>query len=105
MGLWLAESMRPPAAWWCSTASWMLGVVVRPTSMTRAPTACRALIATRWNIGPETRLSRPSTTAPRPPALATAQAPKPCAKRATISGDSASPTRPRTPETLTINPS
>src|SRR6266536_1928311 len=69
------------------------------------PTDSSADITAAWNIGPETRLSRPTTMRARPPALARAQAPNPAANFATISGVSASPTRPRTPETLTINPS
>jgi hypothetical protein len=62
MGLWLAEIMSPPAAWWCSTANWQVGVVVSPRSITWTPTDWRAATTERWNIGPETRLSRPTTT-------------------------------------------
>src|SRR5947207_11209659 len=58
-------------------------------------------------MGPDTLLSRPTTMRgfPREPERASAHAPKPAANFAIISGVSASPTRPRTPETLTINPS
>jgi hypothetical protein len=110
MGLCDADSISPPAAWWCSTASWQVGVVVSPTSITWAPTLSSAALATRWNSGPETRLSRPSTmardgAAPLPRGRAIDHAPNAAAKRATTSGESASPTRPRTPDTLTINPS
>ena len=91
--------------------------MVRPMSITSAPTLSSAADAMRWKSGPETRLSRPSTMArdgvapldPAPPctvrARAIDQAPNAAAKRATTSGESASPTRPRTPLTLTINPS
>jgi hypothetical protein len=57
----------------------------------------------RWNIGPETRLSRPTTTFLFPPR--DAQAPNADAYVATTSGVRPAPTRPRIPETLTINPS
>ena len=53
---------------------------------------------------PETRLSRPTTIFFEPPLL-DAHAPKAAAYCATTSGVSASPTRPRIPETLTIKPS
>src|SRR5918992_1609597 len=96
--------MRPPAARWYSTASWQLGVVVRPTSMTSHPTDCSAAMTARWNIGPETRESRPTTIA-RPLARLAAHAPNAAANRPTTSGVSASPTRPRKPDTLIINPS
>src|SRR5687768_16234746 len=58
-------------------------------------------------MGPDTRLSRPTTTFGRAPApaFAATQAPNADAKPATISGVSPSPTRPRTPDTLTISPS
>ncbi len=74
MGLWLADSITPPAAWWCSTASWQVGVVVSPMSMTVQPTDCSAPVAMRWNMGPDTRLSRPRTIVRDGPA-ADAQAP------------------------------
>ncbi len=42
-------------------------MVVSPMSITSAPTLSSAARATAWNIGPVTRLSRPSTTARDPP--------------------------------------
>ena len=57
----------------------------------------------RVNMGPDTRLSRPTTMVRTPER--DAQAPNAAAYVATISGVNASPTRPRTPDTLTINPS
>src|SRR5258708_26490603 len=55
-------------------------------------------------IGPDTRLSRPTTIARDFPRAAD-QAPKPAAYVATISGVSENPTRPRMPETLTMRDS
>src|SRR6476661_664417 len=78
-------------------------------SITSHPTSCSVPTTIRWNIGPETRLSRPTTMRrdlprPPPPRAPIDQAPNAAAYRATTSGVSASPTRPRMPETLTINP-
>jgi hypothetical protein len=53
-------------------------------------------------MGPETRESRPSTTVFPGPRRST-YAPKAAAKCAITSGVSPSPTRPRTPETLTMS--
>ena len=58
----------------------------------------------RWNIGPDTRESRP-TTMLRPSPRERAHAPNPAANPLTTSGVSASPTLPRIPDTLTISPS
>ena len=80
----------------------MVGVGAIPTSITVHPTDWRAACTTRVNMGPETRLSRPTTTVRTPPR--DAHAPNAAAKVARTSGVSASPTRPRTPDTLTINP-
>ncbi|GMV10777.1 MAG: hypothetical protein AMXMBFR55_25110 [Gemmatimonadota bacterium] len=55
-------------------------------------------------MGPETRLSRPTTTV-RDDERASENAPNAAANWQAISGVSASPTRPLTPDTLTINPS
>src|SRR5258708_7502923 len=55
-------------------------------------------------MGPDTRLSRPTTIARDFPRAAD-QAPKPAAYVATISGVSENPTRPRMPETLTMRDS
>jgi hypothetical protein len=74
-------------------------------SMTVQPTDCSAATAARWNIGPDTRLSRPTTIRPSDFGRLLHQAPNPAAYCTTISGVSASPTRPRIPDTLTINPS
>src|SRR5919109_906457 len=72
-------------------------MMLHPTDWSAASTA-------RWNIGPDTRESRP-TTIERVLARAVAHAPNPAANRATTSGVNASPTRPRTPDTLIISPS
>jgi len=57
-------------------------------------------------MGPEILLSRPTTmVGVSAPERFLAQAPNPAANLATISGVSPSPTRPRTPDTLTISPS
>src|SRR4051794_1244318 len=73
-------------------------------SMTSQPTDCSADSTTRWNSGPETRLSRPTTIRLEPPRCK-AHAPNPAAYRAITSGVNASPTRPRIPDTPIINPS
>ena len=103
IGLWLADSISPPAAWWCSTANWQPGVVVSPMSMTSQPTSCSVPTTMRWNMGPETRLSRPTTMA-REGLFPIDHAPNAAAYRATTSGVNASPTRPRIPDTPTISP-
>src|SRR5436190_23076625 len=110
MGLWLAVSTIPPAARWCSTASWTVGVGTRPTSITPHPTDIKPAVAARANMGPDVRASRPRTTdgpLPRLPTpdswlLSLAHAPNAAAQRATISGVRSVPTSPRTPDTLTI---
>ena len=102
MGLWLAVTASPPAAPRSSTASCTVGVGAMPTSTTSQPTDCSAAAAARWNMGPLTRESRPRTTV-RPGPRRRAYAPNAAAKVAITSGVSPSPTRPRTPETLTIN--
>jgi len=81
----------------------MVGVGAMPMSITVQPTDSSAPCTMRVNMGPETRLSRPTTTRRLP--LRDAQAPNAAAKVATTSGVNASPTRPRTPDTLTISPS
>ena len=63
IGLWLAVRMMPPAARWWRAASWAVGVVVSPMSITSQPTETSPAIAACANIGPEVRASRPSTTA------------------------------------------
>src|SRR5882672_1020616 len=107
MGLWLAVRMMPPAARWCSTASCTVGVATKPTSITWHPTDCSPAVAAPANIGPDVRASRPTTidgrTARRPDGLPSfAQVPNAAAHRATTSGVRSVPTRPRTPDTLTI---
>src|SRR6267142_5619696 len=107
MGLWLAVRMMPPAARWCSTASCTVGVATKPTSITWHPTDCSPAVAAPANIGPDVRASRPTTidgrTARRPDGLPSfAQVPNAAAHRAITSGGRSVPTRPRTPDTLTI---
>src|ERR1700704_4134509 len=69
--------------------------------MTSQPTDCRPAVAALANIGPEVRASLPRTTRDLPfPALA--HIPNAAAHRATTSGVRSDPTRPRTPDTLTI---
>lgn len=85
-----------------------MGVATRPTSITWHPTELRPAVAAPANMGPEVRASRPTTidgrTARRPdgrfPSLA--HVPNAAAHRATTSGVRSVPTRPRTPDTLTI---
>ena len=94
-GLWLAVKMTPPAAFRCSTASCVVGVVARPMSTTSRPAAFTPAQAARRTMGPLTRASRPITTGPSPGRLLASAA----EKRATIEGSSESPTMPRTPAT------
>src|SRR5688500_7890387 len=105
-GLWLAVTTMPPLASWWRIDNNVVGVGARPASMTSQPTDIRPAVAARTNIGPEVRESRAMTTLARtsgfPGAFSDTYAPKAAAKCAMISGVSASPTLPRTPETLTI---
>jgi hypothetical protein len=101
IGLWLAVRISPAPAWWCSTASCVVGVGTTPRSMTSAPTDISPAVAARANIGPLVRESRPTTTSGRP--ARAAHAPNAAACRATSSGVRSVPTCPRIPDTLIIS--
>src|SRR2546427_7023807 len=77
--------------------------------MTSHPTDTRPEVAAAANMGPDVLASRPSTIRaalpfPRPPSPfpICAHVPNAAAQRATTSGVRSVPTRPRTPDTLTI---
>src|SRR5690349_10933446 len=110
IGLWLAVRMIPPRARWCSTASWMVGVVVSPMSTISTPTDCSPATAAAWSMGPDVRASRPTTTRIRRERLPVpasrpliAHTPNAAAYRATFSGVRSVPTIPRIPDTPTIS--
>src|SRR2546423_5793384 len=76
--------------------------------MTSQPTELRPATVACANMGPDVRASRPMTIltgrrADGPTGVPSfAQVPNAAAQRATISGVRSVPTRPRTPDTLTI---
>jgi hypothetical protein len=102
IGLWLAVTASPPAAPRSSTASCTVGVGAIPTSTTSQPTDCSAAITAREHRPGDARVAPDHHDGPRA-ALPRAYAPNAAAKCAITSGVSPSPTRPRTPETLTIS--
>ena len=90
--------IRPPVA--------SSGSAPAPTSITSHPTDCSAAITARWNIGPgdpAVPTDHDDRARSSPAGARIAQAPNPAAYAATTSGVRP-PTRPRTPDTLTISP-
>src|SRR4030095_2078347 len=71
-----------------------LGVGITPTFTTSHPLASRPQVTACVSISPLARVSRPSTTRPRP-----TYEPNACANALAIDGVKNSPTTPRTPET------
>src|SRR5262249_1945338 len=96
-GLWLAVRMIPPAARRCPTASWGVGVVARPRSITSRPAALSPAATASRTMAPEGRASRPTATGP-----GGSPAAKAAANSTSTGGVSDSPTTPRTPATEII---